>query len=440
MTTAIIGSGFAGVAAAHGLHLAGKPAVIFEAKRHWGGHTHAHISDGFTFDEGPHLSFTPDERVQRIFAKGAGGIEELPARITNYYEGHWVTHPAQVHLHGLDADLITNVITDFVDAQQNPPEILTYADWLIAMYGRTFAENFPFRYTRKYWTVEPSAMGIDWVGKRMYPPKLEEMLKGALVPENTGDFHYLKKYRYPSSGGYQSFMRGLAENAKFELAKEVIAVDVSSKRLEFADGTDADYSSLISTMPLDLLVQRIKGREVPAEVLEATSKLLCTSVVLVDIGVDRDDLFGHEWFYVYDEDISISRVHFPHMLAPSMAPVAKGSIQAEVYFSRERPLEEPLENVGKRVVDEFIQMGVLRSHDEVLFARPHVVEYANIVFDHHRAPALDVVKPFVNDCGIVLAGRYGEWDYHWTDDATRAGWNAAATVASIDVEELLEGI
>lgn len=440
MTTAIIGSGFAGTAASHGLRLAGKPATVFDAKPHWGGHTHSHDVEGFTFDEGPHLSFTPDERVRRVFAEGAVDIEELPARITNYYEGHWLTHPAQVNLHGLDADLITKIVTDFVAAQQDPPAIQTYADWLVAMYGRTFAENFPFRYTRKYWTVEPSAMGTDWVGKRMYPPKLEEVLKGALVPGNTGDFHYLKTYRYPSNGGYQSFMRKLAEGADFQLGKEVVGVDVATKVLRFGDGTTASYDQLISTMPLDLLVQRIEGVPVPEEVLEASKRLLCSSVVLVNIAVDRADLFDHEWFYVYDEDISISRVHFPHMLAPSMAPAGKGSIQAEVYFSRHRPLHGTPQEVADRAVDEFIRMGILRDRDEVLFARPQVVPYANVVFDHERTPALAKIKPFIEELGIVLAGRYGEWDYHWTDDATNAGWKAAAAVAGVDVETLLAGV
>jgi protoporphyrinogen oxidase len=131
-------------------------------------------------------------------------------------------------------------------------------------------------------------------------------------------------------------------------------------------------------------------------------------------------------------------VHFPHMLAPSMAPAGKGSIQAEVYFSRKRPLDASPQEVASRAVDEFVRMGILRNREEVIFARPQVVDYANVVFDHNRAAALAEIKPFIEErCGIVLAGRYGEWDYHWTDDATNAGWKAAATITGIELEELL---
>src|SRR5437879_4073405 len=107
MTVAIIGSGFAGLAAAHGLARAGVDAVVYEARDSWGGHTASEVVDGFVFDEGPHVSFTRDERVRRVFEEGARQVVEFTASISNIYQGTWLRHPAQCHLHGLDPDLIT---------------------------------------------------------------------------------------------------------------------------------------------------------------------------------------------------------------------------------------------------------------------------------------------------------------------------------------------
>ena len=439
MTVSIIGSGLAGTAAAHGLSKLERDSVIYEAHDYTGGHTHSDVVDGFTFDEGPHVSFTKDERVRDIFASGAGEIEELTAHITNYFEGHWITHPAQVHLFGLDPDMVTSCITDMVAAQQNPPEIKTYADWLVAQYGETFAKTFPFKYTRKYWTVEAQQLGVDWVGGRMYPPSISEVVRGALAAENPGQFHYFKNYRYPASGGYESFMNELRKGANnVQTNKEVVEIDVSAKTLRFADGSTAPFEQLINSMPLDQLVPRITGRDVPSEVLDAAKALLCTSVVLVDIAVDRPDIFDNDWFYVYDEDISMSRVHLPSRLAPGNAPAGTSSLQGEVYFSREKQLETPAEQLPERCIDEFIKMGIIRNRDEVRFSRQRTLEYANIVFDHQRQPALDLILPFIEDCGILLAGRFGEWGYHWTDDATNAGWKAAARVGGVTVEEMLD--
>lgn len=423
MTDVVIGSGFAGLAASDRLIRAGREVKVIESKPYWGGHTHTRDFDGFLFDEGPHVSFTSDQKVIETFDSGAGDVEEFTALITNYFHGTWLPHPAQVHLYGLDPDLIARCITDFVEAQAHPPDIKTYADWLRAMYGSTFAENFPFVYTRKYWTVEPDQLGTDWVGQRMYPPKLEEVVKGALQPHFDGEFHYLKTFRYPSSGGYQSFMREMAHPDRIELNTKVVSVDPEARSVSLGDSAAVTYDNLVSTMPLPDLVAAII--DVPAEVREAAEALLCTSVVLVDVAVNREDLSDHHWLYAYDEDISFSRAHFPHMLSRDNTPAGMGSVQCEVYYSRHRGLPDAVELLADRVVDELVRLEILESREEVLFTHTRDVRYANVVFDHNRQPALDVILPWVQSRGIVLAGRYAEWGYHWTDDATRSGWAAA---------------
>ena len=55
--------------------------------------------------------------------------------------------------------------------------------------------------------------------------------------------------------------------------------------------------------------------------------------MLVNIGVDREDLSSAHMTYFYDEDICFTRLGFPHMLSATNVPPGTGSIQAEVYFS-----------------------------------------------------------------------------------------------------------
>ena len=426
---AIIGSGFAGLAAADALIANGIEVDVYEQRADWGGHAHSIERDGFTFDEGPHVSFTKDDAVKELFARGAGEIEHVGARITNYFRGHWLEHPAQCHLHGLDPELISRCIADLARELASPREVHTYGDWCRARFGDTFAEQFPFAYTRKYWTVEADLLGTDWVGSRIYPPKLEEVVRGALEPDQAGDFHYLSEYRYPRHGGFQSFARSLVHEDVLRLGTKVAGIDLAESTLRLADGTTRPYDRLISTMPLPDLIRAID--QAPTAVRSAAEVLLCSSVVLVDIAVSRPDISEHHWFYVYDEDVCASRVSFPHMLSPGNAPEGCGAIQAEVYHSGHRPLPCAPELLPTRVIEDLVRLNVLASPDEVLWARHREVRYANVVFDLARAAALDTILPWLEHAGILLAGRYGEWGYHWTDDATRSGWEAAQRLTEV---------
>ena len=70
---------------------------------------------GFLFDLGPHISFTKDPRIQALFAKNVDDkYEAVQVKLDNYWHGHWLTHPVQLHLNGLPHDLIVEIIADFV--------------------------------------------------------------------------------------------------------------------------------------------------------------------------------------------------------------------------------------------------------------------------------------------------------------------------------------
>ena len=205
---AILGAGMAGFGAAHRLHSEGLQSTLYEKHSYYGGHTTTfHFDGGFTFDDGPHISFTKNERLQRLLAEGVNEeYEVIQARVNNYWKGYWIKHPAQCNLNGLPTDLIVNTLTDFVNAQNKEHSgINNYQDWLIASYGNTFAETFPMEYGLKYHTTAAHNMSTDWLGPRLYQPDLQEVLRGALTA-TTPDIHYVSHFRYPSNGGFVAYL------------------------------------------------------------------------------------------------------------------------------------------------------------------------------------------------------------------------------------------
>lgn len=425
---AIIGSGMAGFGASHRLHDAGLSTIVYEKLPHAGGHTSSHEWHGFMFDEGPHVSFTRDKRIQSLLAENIHGkYETIHAKVNNLWRGHWIKHPAQVNLHGLPTDLVVRIIDDFVQAQSAPPgEIKNYRDWLYAAFGKTFAETFPMEYAFKYHTTTADNMSTDWLGPRLYRPKLEEVLRGALSP-STPNVHYVDDFRYPSHGGFRAYLDRFARETTVRTGHELVALDPRRRTLRFANGTSAEYDHLVSSMPLNTLIPKIEGA--PREVRDAAARLACTELVLVNVGVKRADLLDAHWSYYYDRDVFFTRLSTPHLLSPHNAPAGCGSLQAECYFSpKYRPLDRAPETCIEPVLRDLKKCKILRDDDPIVFANTLHIPHANIIFDLDRADALRVVHAYLDELKIRYCGRYGEWGYHWTDEAFISGENAAEKV------------
>jgi protoporphyrinogen oxidase len=260
----------------------------------------------------------------------------------------------------------------------------------------------------------------------MYRPSLDEILRGALAPTDS-DAHYVTSFRYPTQGGFQAYLRPWLERFDLHLGRRVVAIDPLERSVGFADGSRVRYDQLISSVPLPSLVPMIAG--VPPAVRSASERLSFTSAVMVNLGVARDDVSEAHISYVYDEDIIFPRLNFPHLLSPHNVPRGASSIQAEIYFSdRYRPLTVPLDTLIDGVVHDLERIGILRSDDRLLVREARLVRYANVIYDHDRAPAVATIHAYLADVGIAHCGRYGDWDHAWTDESFMSGERAAERI------------
>jgi protoporphyrinogen oxidase len=421
----ILGSGMGGFGAAYRFHTEGITPVMYDKNAYHGGHTASFQDGGFIFDQGPHISFTKDNRIQDLFADSVGQMyETMQVDLNNYWRGYRPQHPVQLHMHGLPEDVIVKVISDFVEERQAPERpIRNYADWLLASFGRTFAELFPMQYTRKYHLTTAENMSTDWLGPRIYRPSLEEVLRGAISP-SAPTVHYITHFRYPREGGFMSYLKKFIPLGNLKLNHELIAIDPRMRQLRFSNGAVASYDTLVSSLPLPDLIRMIQGA--PRDVRDAARRLACSTCVLVNVGVNRDDLSKSQMTYIYDDDLCFTRLCFPHMFSPNNAPKGFGSIQAEVYFSdKYKPLTGAPEDWIEPVIRDLRRMGLIREEDQVVFRNARLLRYANIIFDLERADALKTVHGYLDDLGIAYCGRYGDWGYMWTDESFKSGEQAA---------------
>jgi protoporphyrinogen oxidase len=416
----------AGYGAAHRLHAEGIQSNLYDKNPYIGGHTASFVyDDGFIFDDGPHFSFTKDSQIRDLFSQTVQGeFETIQARVNNYYKGHWIKHPAQCNLYRLPEDLKVNCIKDFVESTKKQPDRLeNYEDWLVASFGKTFARTFPCEYGHKYHTTTADNMSTVWLGPRLYRPDLEEVLRGALS-DHTPDVHYANNCRYPTKDGFVSYLRPIHDKTTVHLGHEVTAVDPDEKILTFSNGKRVPFDKLISSIPLPELVPMVAN--CPADVVEASRRLACTTCVMVNIGIDREDVSEAHWTYFYEKDYFITRLSFPHMMSPNMAPRGCGSMQAEVYYSdKYRPMDVAPADCIEPVISDLRRCGLITDGDKILHKDVREVRYANVIFDLERERVLPIVREYLDSIGIESVGRYGEWGYLWTDEAFVSGERGA---------------
>ena len=117
---AILGAGISGLATSY--HLEHRDTTIFEATDHYAGHVHSEVRDGFTWDDGPHISFTANDYVRDLFAEMVDGEhEECPIRPSNYFRGSWIEHPAQTHLYQVPEPLRSECLDELPGQPRRRP-------------------------------------------------------------------------------------------------------------------------------------------------------------------------------------------------------------------------------------------------------------------------------------------------------------------------------
>lgn len=479
----VIGAGPTGLSAAY--HL-GADSLLLEQNATVGGWCRSIQDNGFTFDYAGHIMFSNDAYVHELYRKLLGDNVHWQDREAWIYSKRVYTrYPFQGALHGLPPDVLKECIVGAIEARfgklQDAPakpaavvqgssassckaESITdccadgvaestvplvaasrttrslaaepnnFEEFIYKVWGAGVAKHFAIPYNRKLWAVPLTEMETSWLGGRVPLPDLEEMIDGALRPVGK-PVGPNARFGYPLRGGFQALMNGFLPLLTGDLRTnaQVKRVLPKARKVILADGTVYRYGKLISTAPLPRLIQMI-GPDAPERIVAAAGKLRHVSVRCVNIGVARENVTDKHWIY-YPEDSVFHRIFVQGNASPHCNAAGGFGLTCEITYSPDKPLPCDGDALTDRCIRDCIAVGMLKE-DDAIVARSQVdMPYAYVVYDHARKSNVEVIREWLAQHDILLAGRYSEWEYYNSDHAFLAGKKVAdAVLGSLDGE------
>jgi protoporphyrinogen oxidase len=418
----IMGAGLAGLSAAYHLK---DDYQIYEKEAKIGGLASSEEINGFIFDFGLHVLHTKNRYVLNLLyrlLRNDFPVQYRQAWIFIY--GTYIKYPFQANLYGLPVKIVKECVLDFVkskfERKNNFP--INYSEWLFATFGKGIANHFMIPYSKRMWMVDPTDLTLEWVNVRFPQPTLDEVLEGALNIQEK-EFGPNATFRYPLYNGIQAIANAFLSKVKnINLDHEASKVDLKKKKIYFKNGIEVFYDKLISTIPLPELVRIIE--EPPIEIRNAVKGLKYTSDFCVNIGIDSSDLQKKHWIYFPEKRFPFLRISMTQNLSPCTVPKGERAIQTEIFYSKSKRINK--KSIVQHVINSLIELGLIRNSEEIVFTNTKDIKYAYVIYTHDRKKNVKVIHDFLKKNDVYPAGRFGEWQYLWMDQAILSGKNAAS--------------
>ena len=429
MKTVILGAGPAGLSAAY--HLKSKH-VLIEKEDRVGGLARSIEKDGFIFDFAGHIFFTKNRYADSLVRK------LLDKNILFHNRNAWVfskdtftRYPFQANTFGLPKEVVKECVIGVIEASTNGKSGKApkhFKEWIVKTFGGGIAKHFMLPYNKKVWATPLDKMTYEWIENRVMTPKIEEVLDGALESKQV-NFGPNSRFAYPLYGGCQALVDSFLPHLKHTdllLCSKVVNIDTKKKIVLLESDKEVKYESMISTLPLPELINLCK--KVPAEVAKTAQELMYSSVYCVNLGIDHTKITDKNWIYYPEEDVVFQRLFIQSNASPNVAPIGKSSITAEISHSKFKPVSK--KGLIERVIKDLIKTRFLEKKDQIIFADILDIKYGYIIFEKNRQRKLNRIKSFLRNNGILVAGRFGEWEYYNMDHAILSGKKAAKEIKS----------
>lgn len=440
----ILGAGPTGLGAAHRLkELKEKDFKIYEARAYSGGLASSFQDEkGFWWDIGGHVQFSHYKYFDALMDT------LLPNQWIHHQRESWVwmadrfiPYPFQLNIHRLPKEMMKECLDGLIEIHKNPlaRKAKNFGEWMESTAGKGISKYFLTPYNYKVWAYPPEEMNATWVGERVAVTDLSRVFYNIL--ENKDDLSWgpNNTFRFPNYGGTGAIWSQLAKSIGeefFQLSAVAIQLNAKKKILTFSSGEKVSYDFLISTIPIDKLMEM---SDFESATKKDAQRLKHSTTHIVGIGCEgkpSKELESKCWMYFPEDTSPFYRVTLFSKYAPANVP------DNSKYFSLMTEIaSSPAKKVNRKtLVDDVINglkvTKLIKENEKIVDIWEHEESYGYPTPSVERDEILGHIQPLLMKHSILSRGRFGMWKYEVSnqDHSLMQGVEAANYVVNGDRE------
>ena len=431
--TIIIGAGLTGISTAYHLEQAGYfDYALFEKEKTLGGLCGSVKQDGFTFDFTGHLLHINDPYFRSLIndVVDFATLNTINRRSYIYSHDIYTHYPYQQNLHGLPAHIITDCIEGFTQRKAQNKKSPSFYEWVLEQFGSGFAQHFFVPYQTKIFDFNVHKLSATWTQRFVPSTSLRTIIDGAIKPYQQPDIGYNSQFFYPKKGGILSWVKKLSKKISNPIKTNfcVKSINLKTKMALFTNGHTEPFTKLISTIPLDTLLTKIKEPS-STSFSSALPHLKCNSVVNFNLGINKKNLSDKHWIYFPEKEYPFYRLGFPHNFSEHMAPKNCSSLYGE--FSHLNRSKEWIASTLKRSLKKTKNILKIDKTD-ILTEKILYIKHAYVIYDFWRDTNIDKLHNRLQEHAVYSIGRYGQWKYASMQEAVLDGKKMATKIIKKD--------
>lgn len=402
----VIGAGITGLSAAQALR---GETLVLERDGRPGGLSGRYRAGGFAFDYGGHYFHFQDKPEVRRHVESFRSFRRFRRDSRVLLLGRAIPYSLQYHLAYLPAPLRRAVVAEILAAPIGRGGDESLEEFLLNHFGPRLVELFFAPFLGKFYG-RPLSRLIAGMDKGSIPlPGRQQVLAGASRRRQFAE-GYNPVFYYPR-GGLQAFADDYAGPlaSSIRYGEEVVAIEPGRRRVITAAGSHP-YENLISTMPLNRLLQALRP-----QADAAGRRLRHLSTLVVNAVLARRRRRCH-WLYLPEKRFPFYRAGY-YPADGTVAVYLERTIAPGLLLERRRLLDETLFTLR--------ETGMIAADKELIFHDAKVIPVSYVVFDRAWPRLVPAALERLRRLNIYSIGRYGGWNYTSMADDIRQGRETA---------------